>query len=301
MSSYDDAIDQYILHLVELAMYSNLLADEIVDMASTRLNELADVIASSGDIRTQRRYKELSDRLKEGESAAQEGVADKLSSAIDQVTTLALPWIQDLVKPIYKGRVKSPSTLKDNLLLSTYDGRTSIGNYPATLSDRLQSAAQGAAKSRFVFSTPSDVASNYVRENEASISRGIKSDVPTIVDSAVRSTERMVYGGMESVDKLTWVSTLDGRTCLVCGSRHNSQYEKGREPMCPAHHRCRCFLIPSEGNPSLPSYSEWLSRQTEETQRKILGRSRYELYKGGMRLDRFVSDGRKLRLDELAR
>lgn len=299
MSSYEDAIDQYILHLVELAMYSNLLTDEIIDMAYTRLNELADIIANSGNIRTKRRYKELLDQLKEGENVTQENLADKLSSVIDQVTVLALPWIQDLVKPIYKGKIKAPSTLKDKLLLSTYDGKNSIGDYPVTLSDRLQSIAQGAAKSQFIFATPSDIASNYVRENEATISRSIKSDIPTIVDSTVRSTERLIYDNIESVKKLIWVSTLDGRTCLVCGNRHNSQYEKGQEPMCPAHHRCRCFLVPSKENPNLPSYSEWLSRQTEETQRKILGKSRYELYKGGMKLDRFVSDGRKLRLDEL--
>lgn len=299
MASYEEALDEYILHLVELAMYSNLLSDEVVDMAYTRMDELADIISNSGNIRTKKRYKELLTQIQEGEEGLKTNVSDKISSVLDQLTTLSLPWIKDLVKPVYKGGIKPPSALKDKLLLSTYDGKTSIGDYPSVLSNRIQSIATGAAKSQFVFSTPSDIASSYVRENEEVIARGIKSDIPTIVDSSVRSTERMIYDNIDSIKSLIWVATLDGSTCLVCGTRHGKEYEKGKEPMCPAHHRCRCFLAPSKNAPKLPSYSEWLSRQTEENQRKILGKSRYELFKGGIKLDRFVSDGRKLRLEEL--
>lgn len=299
MASYDEAIDEYILHLVELAMYSNLLADEVVDMASGRIDELADIITQSGNIRTKRRYKELLSAIDDGQESTRDMVSEKLSSILDNILALALPWVGSLVKPIYKGKVKSPSGMKDKILLATYDSKNSIGDYPSLLSNRIQSLAYGAAKSQYLFSTHSDIASGYVREGFEPLVSGIRTDIPTILDSSVRATERLVYDSIDSVKSLMWVATLDGSTCLVCGNRHGKVFDKGKEPMCPAHHRCRCFLIPSKEATNLVTYQQWISNQSDDTQKKILGKTRYELYKNGMKLDRFVSDGRKLRLDEL--
>lgn len=42
-----------------------------------------------------------------------------------------------------------------------------------------------------------------------------------------------------------WLSTLDGRTCLQCGSLDRQRWgREDRHPIPPLHHNCRCVLLP---------------------------------------------------------
>ena len=299
MDEYEKELDEYILHMAELAMYANALADDVLGLASSRLDELGGIVEEFGSVRTKTRYRELLSMLDEGAPLFIEMVSDALFPAVGAVSSLEMGWLERLLSQVYRGKVRTPARLVEKLLMSTYDGRTSIQDYPSLLSSRLMSASTGAAKSMHLFSVTNEDARKAVDEYRPVAVRGVSSDVATIMDSTARGTERLVYEGIGSVRELVWVSTLDGRTCIVCGTRHGLRFSKGSEPMCPAHHRCRCILAPAKEGFSPPSYSEWLSRQTEETKCRILGRSRYRLYKDGMSLDRFVSDGRKLRLEEL--
>lgn len=300
MDDYEKELDEYILHMAELAMYANTLAGDISGLASSRLDELGKIVEDYGSVRTKRRYRELLATLDEDSPLFIEMVTDVVVPAVGAVSALGMGWLERLLSSVYRGKVRQPASLVDKLLVSTYDGRTSIQDYPALLSSRLASAATGAAKSMYLFSLQNDAARSSVEEYRVAAERGIASDVATIIDSTARGTERLVYDGIGSIRGLVWVSTLDGRTCIVCGTRHGMRFAKGGGPMCPAHHRCRCILVPDKDGFSPPSYAEWLSRQTEETQYRILGKARYRMYKDGMSLDRFVADGRKLRLDELA-
>lgn len=299
MPSYEDSIDEYILHLTELALYSNTLIDDVVELSNKRLEDLEKIVLEYGTVRTKRRYQELLNILDEGSPLFTEEVSDILSDTIKNVVAMQVPWVASMVAPIYKGKVKEPSNLIDKINLASYDGKISIQDYPTTLSSRLLSTAQGSAKSLFVFSLASDLAASYIKESQPSITRGIQADIPTITDAIARTTEQLMYGDMASVKQLVWVATLDGRTCIVCASCHGRVYDKSNVPMLPVHHRCRCFVTPYKDGYTPPSYTEWLARQTEETQKKILGKTRFELYKGGMKLDRFVSNNRKLRLEEI--
>lgn len=97
---------------------------------------------------------------------------------------------------------------------------------------------------------------------------------------------------------------LDSSTCIVCGNLDGTIYENIEDaPFIPVHDHCRCFLQPLVEGQEYPSetYSTWLSKQSEAEQRKILGKTRYEMYKQGLPIKRFVNDGmtEKLTLDEI--
>lgn len=92
--------------------------------------------------------------------------------------------------------------------------------------------------------------------------------------------------------------------CVVCGEYHSMFFtDRSKAPDYPLHNRCRCVLIAElEGEPDteLPTYQEFIDGLSDEEQREVLGKARYELYKNGeVKLDQFVKNGRKLRLDEL--
>jgi SPP1 gp7 family putative phage head morphogenesis protein len=119
---------------------------------------------------------------------------------------------------------------------------------------------------------------------------------------------------------VTWLATLDSRTCLVCAPRHMQTYtfdeldEAGRPPL---HPRCRCFLSPLtkswaelglpikstrfDGEPPREmDYEQWLTRQPAAKQLEVLGPSRWALWnRGELEFSQFAADNRVLTLPEL--
>jgi hypothetical protein len=114
-----------------------------------------------------------------------------------------------------------------------------------------------------------------------------------------------------------YIGVLDDRQCLVCGSMDQTVFKTLEEmPHLPQHRGCRCVAIPEvkglEGFdddderasmdgpvPASTSYADWLAKQDPEVQRDILGPTRYSLYKEGMPITSFVSNGEKLNLHQL--
>lgn len=109
-----------------------------------------------------------------------------------------------------------------------------------------------------------------------------------------------------------WVSILDTRTSAFCRSQDGRIYKANDGPRPPAHYNCRSIRVPVLDNRSVneeyrekaekrESYKKWFTRQPAEVQQKILGPSRYKLYKQGkLSLDKFVSSaGKNYTLAEL--
>ncbi|MEH6784762.1 MAG: minor capsid protein [Alcanivorax jadensis] len=115
-----------------------------------------------------------------------------------------------------------------------------------------------------------------------------------------------------------WISTLDGRTTLVCAGRDGEIHPLGQGPRPPAHFGCRSIMVPvvkeqyrietlgqraSMDGPvdNRTTYGGFLRRQSKEFQDDMLGPRRAKLFRSGkVSIDRFTDDlGRTLTLDEL--
>ena len=152
------------------------------------------------------------------------------------------------------------------------------------------------------------------------MSRQINSLISTIINHAAAMGRANVYGKNNNlVGKYRWVSTLDGRTTLLCMSRDQKEYLVGSGPMPPAHYGCRSTTIPdiiaenssiyrkakgSEGTEYVPikkSYGEWLKTQNKEFIDEALGIERSRLFRAGkLGIDKFVDPtGRVYTLSEL--
>lgn len=113
------------------------------------------------------------------------------------------------------------------------------------------------------------------------------------------------------VDMVQWVSTLDGRTTPYCRAMDGKRFPIGKGPRPPAHINCRSTTVPvlksweelgieadeiGEGTrasmdgqvPDSLDYDEWLRRQEEEFQDDVLGPTKAELFRSGLKIDRFV-------------
>jgi SPP1 gp7 family putative phage head morphogenesis protein len=155
--------------------------------------------------------------------------------------------------------------------------------------------------------------------------RQITSLIGTIVNH-VSSFSRSAFYKKNSrmIGEYEWVSTLDGRTTLVCMSRDLTVYLVGSGPMPPAHYGCRSTTVPvirdefklglnvKSFRPSVNqsgarqvdsklNYGQWLQRQNKEFIDEALGIERSRLFRAGkLGIDKFVDPtGRVYTLSEL--
>lgn len=157
-------------------------------------------------------------------------------------------------------------------------------------------------------------------------SRQITSLVQTITNHVSSAARNEIYkANSDIIEGYQWVSTLDSKTTLICGTRDGHIYRNiGIDPMPPAHWSCRSTTIPAiieefdigkklQGKrPSIggsgvkelnskTTYAGWLKRQPTAFVDEALGVERSILFRSGkLKLDKFVDPtGRVYTLKQL--
>lgn len=155
-----------------------------------------------------------------------------------------------------------------------------------------------------------------------SLRNSIYGNTRTLLQSFANETRNRVYDENEEYFgdvapngqfyRYEYLATLDNRTCLVCGSLGGKLYKHLEDaPSLPQHRGCRCVILPyfntggkvasKDGYTENISFNDWLEKQNEETQKDVLGATRYELFKSGKKVEQFVDNGKVIGLEELGR
>lgn len=148
-----------------------------------------------------------------------------------------------------------------------------------------------------------------------------------IVRTATNHTSSLARSELYSrntslLDGYIWLSTLDGRTTLVCAGRDRKSYPVSAGIYPPAHWQCRSTTIPKV-NPSFSlanlhgtrpavgavldhvsgrtTYGGWLRTQPKAFQDEALGKTKAQLFrKGKMKIGQFTDPtGREYTIAEL--
>ena len=160
--------------------------------------------------------------------------------------------------------------------------------------------------------------------------RQVRTQVRTALNHFSSVSRELTYKQNRDLIKgVQWVSTLDGRTTLICINLDGKvDYEdgsvkelNGQRP--PAHYNCRSTTVPvikslkelglsdKEFSPSTRAsmngqvpetkkYKDWFKEQPDSFQRQVLGKGKFDLYKkGDMPLDKFTDNGKTLTLKQL--
>jgi len=156
--------------------------------------------------------------------------------------------------------------------------------------------------------------------------RNVRTVVRTATNHTANAAREVTYEANDDIIKaVQWVSTLDGRTSAVCQARDGKTYEPGEGPRPPAHFNCRSTTIPitksyrelgfdidelppgtrASMNGQVPAnqdYDAWLRKQPTEFQDEVLGREKAEIFRTGVKVDKFVdASGRELTVDQIRR
>jgi len=183
----------------------------------------------------------------------------------------------------------------------------------------------GRIRSGFMLGETTDQIARRIRELIPVQQRKASTIARTVTNHAsVQARKQTLKENDDVLLGYEWVSTLDSRTSLICMSRDGVIYKDyDKDPKPPAHFNCRSTIVPkvdprfdlgadikstrpakgSKGVKQVDSetnYSSWLRTQPESFQNEVLGKSRADLFRGGMTLDKFVdNNGRPLTIDQL--
>lgn len=162
------------------------------------------------------------------------------------------------------------------------------------------------------------------RDVSRTVTTRTKRQAATIVRTSVNAVATSARQATltQNADVLTgvkWVSTLDGRTSMLCMGRDQKIYPVDSGPRPPAHWACRSTVVPevdhrftvpgfegarqSKDGPvdARTTYNSWLKRQSKGFQDEVLGDTKAKLFRsGGLHLDKFTDDvGITYNIDQL--
>lgn len=128
---------------------------------------------------------------------------------------------------------------------------------------------------------PRQVAKNMARGTERTLNR-MMNIARTETLRVYRTANLDSYKASGVVDGYKRLAAHDSRTCFQCIALEGTTYQL--DEMMPTHPSCRCTLIPIVIGVPEPKWlkgEDWLVEQSPETQRDILGKSRYYMWQNG--------------------
>lgn len=300
MSKYSD---EYIKHLIALEFYGNELADEAVSSLSDLEEEIEDMIKKENYINTKSQVNDLDKKIKEKIAVFMSDLEELVMTSALNISGKEADWFTKNIEKYLAVSLTVPATVSNLLKYTPYSERNTIQSFLSNTELQLKNIYNRVLKTGYVFGNSSDELINGVKSQTKALGNSVQLETQTMGSSFAKNTDRIILNSNKraSIDYV-WVAILDSSTCIVCGELNGTRYASLSDaPIPPIHLRCRCICLPELKSEPIETetYSNWISHQSESDQLKILGRTRYNLYKQGMSIDHFVNDGRKLTLDEI--
>ena len=292
--------DDFLKRYIDIEAYADGEAEKALELLEECEGDLDDIILSVPDYHTKAAVSEAESEIKKRTSALSTALSALAIGAAVGVAVKQAKWLSKLY-----GFDETPDDFNSFVKFTPYNGKDTIQSASDRLARSVRTAYSSAVRSAWAFGGSSEGAVETAGRQKKSFENSVMSDFETSIPSFAKFADLRTYeANSERIRGYRCCATLDGRTCVVCGDYHGLFFaDRVKAPDYPLHNRCRCVLIAEvDGEPDveLPTYQEFIDGLSDEEQREVLGKARYELYKNGdVKLDQFVKNGRKLRLDEL--
>lgn len=290
----NDKLKKTLKHYIDLESYANTVDDDLIILYEELGKEAEDIIGSQTGYGTKDAYALVMRMIKEKVSSFCEQLEERLNKEADNVKGKELSFLKTLYPALVINEIAT-----SKVLFAPIDNRDTVAQFVERTKKNIIRSYDNALRSGYLFGQSSQDVKAMAENNLKQVERGMESGIKTAVPSFAKTTDRIVF--LKNEKEVTWCSCLDGSECIVCGSLHGTKYPSvSMAPMTP-HSGCRCILMPSEEiTEPMPTYEEYLEELPEKEQMEILGKNRYDLWKNdGIKLEKFINNGRKLRLDEI--
>jgi SPP1 gp7 family putative phage head morphogenesis protein len=329
-TSRNDLIDTYLKHQINIGRFSNYEVRRLLDILDRANIQALDIISKTNGIDTKRKFELVSAYIKELSDLLNKKLYGTIEQDFKELAAVETRFVQKTLNTVgvkLELDLPAPEKLWAAANFTGYaDTHETFKKYLDDLSENFYKTWSSNIRMGYINGLTAQQINRQVLGSLNDLEPG---EMKTIRKSLTMNTRTMIaemstmarnetYRQNESLfSGYRYIGVLDDRQCLICGSLDQTVFKTLDEmPHLPQHRNCRCIAIPEikgmegfddddmrasvDGEvPAKMNYSDWLEKQDAETQKDILGVSRYEMYKNGTKIKAFVSDGRLLTLKEL--
>lgn len=286
----------WIEHLVDIEFYGNALYKELQEIYDNFYEVLITILQAHPHIKTKREFKKILNRLKDDLEVLDARVVNALSKELEVIVSVEEDWLVNFCKRIGIAITASGVLSKVKFMpLGNYADKESLVK---NISSEIHSVLDRSLKLNYLALKPTTETIEKLNTKREKFDKKVKEMAAEFETSSFRNTDRIIF--MQNDIDLIYSATLDGSTCVECGSYNGKVFSSTEAPLLPLHNRCRCSLLPyNDKTKRIPSFSEWLQNETEDVQEDVLGKTRFELFKRGMPVEKFTNNGKIILLKDL--
>lgn len=295
-SKKNDITKKTLKHYIDLEFYANGVDADLQALLDEVTTDCEEVIESQESYSTKDGYSVAYRAIKE----KIESFGDALEERLEKEAGAVKENEEKFLKGLYGAALAVAAVPLSKVLFAPADGRDTVKTFAERAKKNLLRTYDTALRSGYIFAKPSKDISSQAKAALPQIKRGIQAGIQTAIPAAAKTTDSIIFAA--NALEVVWCTTLDGNVCLECASLSGQHFKSMSDaPSLPRHNRCRCVLLPAAMvSEPLPSYQEFIESLSEDEQRQVLGKNRYELYKSGqVSLKQFLNNGKVLRIDEL--
>jgi|WetSurMetagenome_2_1015567.scaffolds.fasta_scaffold01346_8 hypothetical protein len=288
-----DRFDEFAKHYIDLEFSGNTVSEYMSDMLNDMENDINDYISDEKSVPTKNAYNRITDYINKSISDYSDKVKEYINKTVNKTIKMEDKWITGMLSASIAADIIIP---KINFM--PFNGKITIGKFLDDAFASIYTSYDTTIRTAYMFKSQLSSLTDTLKNRNNNINSRASQTSQGIIPSVAKNTDRYVMARDKSIKMWTWISMLDIATCISCGDLSGTTYtDLSNAPPCPLHDRCRCYLYPDKA--SKPSYYEWFEKQDDSYKYKILGKTRYNLYKSGLKVKNFVNNGKKLTLEEI--
>ena len=303
--TYKEWFDAYARHMVDVELYAEARAVLLEGTLNRLYRELKSIIESYGVIKSKSQENECIRECNECIRKYLNRWEDSEKKERDDFAGKEADWLSGIILAALGVALVSDIARKKRAMSTPFTETDTFETFTETLKADIQKSIKVPLLSSRIFGASTKSVTESLSSSFERIERNASAEIKTAVTGLQRSVTYQLLEDRRKL-KFLYVSMFDERTCTVCAGYSGNVYEDlASAPAVPVHIRCRCYYMPIlsssdeiEGRPE--DYEEWFKRQPDSVKYRILGPSRYSIYKSGLTsIKKFSSEGRKLTLEEL--
>lgn len=302
-NSIREYINDCIEHDVLFELFGNELFQTVKEDYINMRDEIGGILEEFGYIVSRAEANKAVSRINAFISSFTEKLNKLLKKTAGEIAEKESDFLKSVIYAYFGINLVIPKRTKSVIPLAPYSSQNSIDTLTERLEEKLKASYKNPVMTEYVMGSSINDVKETIVASERNIEQDLETEVRNVATGTQRQTRNYIFLKNSLKMSYVWNAILDSSTCLVCGEMHGKRFKSITEvPVIPpVHLNCRCSVIgvPEKEDVEIPSYSEWLDSQDEEIQKKILGATRYRLYKNGYSVDKFINNGKKLTLDEV--
>lgn len=291
-------LDEWILHLIEIEN-ENSFEIEILKEFDLLTKDVVSLINSFSFITTKAVLLDLIDEI----SLLIENFNNKCNEKLDIYTKDVIEresdWLLEFCKSLGLSIV-IPKLVNSKLKFFSFASDMTYTDFVESTTSDLIKKITSALKISLLTKLDNSHNSEVIQSKVNTARKHFETDLSTFKTGIHRLTDFLIL--RHNNQKVVYSAILDTSVCLVCANNNGVVFDIDKAPILPIHRNCRCSLIPFGSNEEpvdMPSFEDWIKDLPDEEKKKVLGKTRFNLYKQGISAKSFVKNNLIVKLSDL--